>query len=119
MATPVSRVILYVKDVAKVAAFYQRHFGMTPLPDNDEGWVELSRNCRAAASARAAYRRVRRRSGNLRDNSVPKTPAATRKVTRAASNGKVSLLRRIIRRSANGMIVTVMISPVTRREDIV
>jgi predicted enzyme related to lactoylglutathione lyase len=42
VAIPVSRVILYVKDVAKVAAFYQRHFGMTPLPGNDEGWVELS-----------------------------------------------------------------------------
>jgi predicted enzyme related to lactoylglutathione lyase len=42
VAIPVSRVILYVKDVAKIAAFYQRHFGMTPLEGNDEGWVELS-----------------------------------------------------------------------------
>ena len=42
MAIPVSRVILYVKNVAKVAAFYQRHFGMTPLPGSSEGWVELS-----------------------------------------------------------------------------
>lgn len=42
MAILVSRVILYVKDVAGVAAFYQQHFGMKPLPGNEEGWVELS-----------------------------------------------------------------------------
>ena len=51
MAIPVSRVILYVKDVASVAAFYQQHFGMKPLPGNEEGWVELSsgkRGCNIA-----------------------------------------------------------------------
>jgi predicted enzyme related to lactoylglutathione lyase len=37
-----SRVIRYVKDVARVAAFYQQHFGMKPLSGNEEGWVELS-----------------------------------------------------------------------------
>jgi predicted enzyme related to lactoylglutathione lyase len=47
----VSRVILYVKDVARVAAFYQQHFGMKQLPGNEEGWVELSsgkRGCNIA-----------------------------------------------------------------------
>ena len=51
MAIPVSRVILYVKDVEKVSAFYQRHFGMTRLPGGGVGWVELSggkRGCNIA-----------------------------------------------------------------------
>jgi predicted enzyme related to lactoylglutathione lyase len=38
----IARVILYVKDVAKVAAFYQRFFGMSPLPGATEGWIELA-----------------------------------------------------------------------------
>jgi len=42
MQIAVSRVILYVKDVANIAAFYQRHFSMTPLPDATDGWIELS-----------------------------------------------------------------------------
>jgi predicted enzyme related to lactoylglutathione lyase len=41
MAPPIVRVILYVKDIPKVAGFYQRHFGMKPLPSRDEGWLEL------------------------------------------------------------------------------
>ena len=51
VAIPVSRVILYVKDVASIAAFYQQHFGLKPLPGNEEGWVELSsgkRGCNIA-----------------------------------------------------------------------
>ena len=51
MAVPVSRVILYVKDVARIAAFYQQHFGMRPLPGSEEGLVELSsgkRRCNIA-----------------------------------------------------------------------
>jgi predicted enzyme related to lactoylglutathione lyase len=38
---PVSRVILYVKDLPKVAAFYQTFFGMQPLPDSTDGWLQL------------------------------------------------------------------------------
>jgi len=41
VAPPVVRVILYVKDIPKVAAFYQRFFGLTPLPGAMEGWLEL------------------------------------------------------------------------------
>jgi len=51
VAIAVSRVILYVKDVARVSAFYQQHFGMKPLPGSEEGWVELSsgkRGCNIA-----------------------------------------------------------------------
>ena len=42
MQIAVSRIILYVKDVAKVAAFYQRHFAMTLVPGATEAWIELS-----------------------------------------------------------------------------
>jgi predicted enzyme related to lactoylglutathione lyase len=51
MAIPVSRLILYVKDVARIAAFYQQHFGMKPLPGSEKGWVEISsgkRGCNIA-----------------------------------------------------------------------
>jgi catechol 2,3-dioxygenase-like lactoylglutathione lyase family enzyme len=36
------RVILYVRDIPKAAAFYQRFFGMRPLPGATEGWLELA-----------------------------------------------------------------------------
>jgi hypothetical protein len=41
---PIVRVILYVKDLPKVAHFYQKHFGMKPLPSEDAGWLELESN---------------------------------------------------------------------------
>jgi len=39
---PISRVILYVKDVAKVAVFYERNFGLRPLPGAAPEWIELA-----------------------------------------------------------------------------
>jgi predicted enzyme related to lactoylglutathione lyase len=60
VAIAVSRVILYVKDVARVAAFYQQHFGMKPLPGSEEGWVELSsgkRGCNIALHKAASSRK--------------------------------------------------------------
>lgn len=41
-APPINRIIAYVKDVPKVAAFYERHFGMLPLPGGTDKWMELS-----------------------------------------------------------------------------
>jgi catechol 2,3-dioxygenase-like lactoylglutathione lyase family enzyme len=38
----ITRVILYVRNIPKVAAFYQRVFGMRPLPGAAEGWLELA-----------------------------------------------------------------------------
>jgi|SRR5208282_1431879 len=38
----IARVILYVRDVAKVAAFYERFFDMRRLPGATDGWVELA-----------------------------------------------------------------------------
>jgi predicted enzyme related to lactoylglutathione lyase len=46
LAPPLARIILYVKDIPTVAAFYQLHFGMTPIPlgpsDQPGGWLELA-----------------------------------------------------------------------------
>jgi predicted enzyme related to lactoylglutathione lyase len=38
----IARIILYVRDIAKVAAFYQRFFGMEPPPGATDGWLELT-----------------------------------------------------------------------------
>lgn len=37
----ITRVILYVRDIPKVAAFYERHFGMQRKPTVNDGWLEL------------------------------------------------------------------------------
>jgi len=42
IARPIARVILYVRDIPKVAAFYQRHFGLIPQPGATPGWLELA-----------------------------------------------------------------------------
>lgn len=41
MSPSLVRVIIYVKNMAKVADFYQRHFGFRPLPSNRQDWLEL------------------------------------------------------------------------------
>jgi predicted enzyme related to lactoylglutathione lyase len=38
---PIARIILYVRDIEKVAAFYQKHFGLKPLPGSEDGWLEM------------------------------------------------------------------------------
>jgi predicted enzyme related to lactoylglutathione lyase len=38
---PIVRIILYVRDIQKVAAFYQKHFGLKPLPGAEDGWLEI------------------------------------------------------------------------------
>ena len=40
-APPIARVILYVKNIPKVAAFYQQIFGMTRLEGKSDGWQVL------------------------------------------------------------------------------
>jgi predicted enzyme related to lactoylglutathione lyase len=47
----ISRVILYVKDIQKVAAFYRTFFEMNPIDSDEPGWLELespSGGCRIA-----------------------------------------------------------------------
>ncbi|MGH7938023.1 MAG: VOC family protein [Bryobacteraceae bacterium] len=41
MTSRISRIILFVADVPKVAAFYEQHFGLEPLGPEKDGWVEL------------------------------------------------------------------------------
>jgi predicted enzyme related to lactoylglutathione lyase len=38
---PITRIILYVRDIQKVAAFYQKHFGLTPLAAAEDRWLEI------------------------------------------------------------------------------
>jgi predicted enzyme related to lactoylglutathione lyase len=47
----IARVILYVKDIPKVAEFYQRHFGLKPLPSSEKGWLELASEAGGCALA--------------------------------------------------------------------
>ncbi len=42
MAPAITRIILYVRNIPKVAEFYQRHFAMKPLPSEAKGWMELT-----------------------------------------------------------------------------
>jgi predicted enzyme related to lactoylglutathione lyase len=42
MSPPIARIILYVRDIGKVAAFYQLHFGMRQSGTAREGWLELA-----------------------------------------------------------------------------
>lgn len=42
MSPPIARVILYVRDIPRVAAFYQTHFGLRPLPSDRADWLELA-----------------------------------------------------------------------------
>ena len=41
-APRITRLILYVKDIPKVAAFYRQFFGMRPLPGASANWLELA-----------------------------------------------------------------------------
>lgn len=42
IAPQISRVILYVRDIPKVAAFYERFFDMEQIPGGTAGWLELA-----------------------------------------------------------------------------
>lgn len=51
---PITRVVLYVKDIEKVARFYETHFGLRRGPDDEKGWLELSGGGCAIALHQAA-----------------------------------------------------------------
>jgi predicted enzyme related to lactoylglutathione lyase len=40
-APPISRIILYVRDMPKIAAFYQRHFSSAARVSEKKNWIAL------------------------------------------------------------------------------
>jgi predicted enzyme related to lactoylglutathione lyase len=57
---PISRIILYVRDIPKVAAFYQTHFGLQPISHAEHGWLEIGAangGCRIALHQAARSQR--------------------------------------------------------------
>ena len=42
MPAHISRIILFVADLPKVAAFYQQHFDLEPVEAAEDGWIELA-----------------------------------------------------------------------------
>ena len=49
MPTPLNRIIIFVGNVEKCAAFYHDVFGFKALPSDDPGWIELDTGgCRLA-----------------------------------------------------------------------
>jgi predicted enzyme related to lactoylglutathione lyase len=41
MAPLIAGIVLYVKDIPRVSAFYREHFGFTALPSDLVGWQQL------------------------------------------------------------------------------
>jgi predicted enzyme related to lactoylglutathione lyase len=63
MITPISRIVLFVQDVSGVAAFYQKHFGLEPIPSDEDGWLELAAGgCNLALHRATTTSRERGRS---------------------------------------------------------
>ena len=61
--TRISRIILFVKDVPRVADFYQKHFGLRPLDHSEAGWLELAAGgCNLALHRATTTSRERGRS---------------------------------------------------------
>jgi catechol 2,3-dioxygenase-like lactoylglutathione lyase family enzyme len=63
MTAQISRIILFVRDVPGVAAFYQRHFGLQPIDSDEDGWLELAAvGCNLALHRATTTSRERGRS---------------------------------------------------------
>jgi predicted enzyme related to lactoylglutathione lyase len=59
----ISRIILFVRNVQSVAAFYQKHFGLLPIESDEDGWLELSAGgCNLALHRATTASRERGRS---------------------------------------------------------
>ena len=77
MTTPISRIILFVRDVSGAAAFYQRHFGLVPIESSEDGWLELSAGgCNLALHRATITSRERGRSPAKIVFAVPNVHAA-------------------------------------------
>jgi predicted enzyme related to lactoylglutathione lyase len=42
MSPEIARIILYVRNIPKVATFYKEHFGLVALPSHRADWLELT-----------------------------------------------------------------------------
>ena len=63
MKARISRIILFVRDVERVAAFYKKHFDLLPLDRNEDGWLELAADgCNLALHRATTASRERGRS---------------------------------------------------------
>jgi predicted enzyme related to lactoylglutathione lyase len=63
MTTPISPIILFVRDVPGVASFYERHFGLRRIESDEEGWLELAAGgCNLALHRATTTSRERGRS---------------------------------------------------------
>lgn len=63
MKARISRIILFVRDVSRVAAFYEKHFGLQPLDRSEDGWLELAADgCNLALHRATTSSRERGRS---------------------------------------------------------
>lgn len=63
---PLSRVILYVRDIPKVAAFYQAHFGFVPIASDEPGWLELVSPSGGSALALHQASKAQRRASEIK-----------------------------------------------------
>ena len=62
MFAPIARIVIYAKDVEKLADFYRRVFELKDVGPSEEGWIELAAGgCNLAlhrAAKTADYRRA-------------------------------------------------------------
>lgn len=62
----ISRIILYVWDIPKVAEFYQRHFGFEPIASNEPGWLELASPAGGCTIALHQASKAQKRSSEIK-----------------------------------------------------
>jgi catechol 2,3-dioxygenase-like lactoylglutathione lyase family enzyme len=91
VAAQISRIILFVRDVRAVAAFYQRHFGLKPIASAEDGWLELAvGSCNLALHRATKTSRERGRSSAKIVSAVADVHAAKQSfATQGLKFGKV------------------------------
>ncbi len=91
----ISRIILLVRDVERVAAFYKKHFGLRPLDRSEDGWLELAaEGCHLALHPAPASSGGRGRSRAKIVFAVADVPAAKRRfAAQGLKFGKVHEVR--------------------------
>lgn len=62
MFAPLTRIVLYVKNVERLAEFYQRVFGLERVGEPEKGWIELNAGACTIALHQAAKTADHRRA---------------------------------------------------------